>query len=499
MDLQEFSSDTKQQALQIQPAASNPPTTGVATAVVATRKKLTLLPLVFLIYFQVAGGPYGEEPAVQAAGSLFAIIGFIVFPFLWSVPEALITAELTTTFPGNGGFVIWAERAFGPFCGSLMGTWKIFSGIMNITAFPAFFISYIEKIFPALESGWPRRIAVFVSTILLSLLNYFGLTIVGYVAIVLAFISFLHFILMTLIAMPKIQPRRWLSSGEMGVKRDWNLYLNTLFWNLNFWDNVSTLAGEVENPHKTYPVALFVSIIFISLSYVIPLLAVVGAVPVEQSAWGSGFHAQAAEFIGGNWLKIVLDIGAGLSAIGMYEAQLSSSAYQILGMAEIGILPRLFASRAKVFETPWVGILICTTVSIGASYMQFYDIVASANFIYSLGMLLEFTSFIWLRWKQPELRRPFKVPMELPGLVVMCLFPMALLVVLMILTHKTVFFVSAIMTLAGTLWYFLIKLCKKKKIFKFNDSPQIIQQSYNGISSDRINTQNRPEHVRVAV
>lgn len=310
MNLQEFSNDNKQ-ALQIQSAASNPSITDATTAAVTTRKKLTLLPLVFLIYFQVAGGPYGEEPAVQAAGSLFAIIGFIVFPFLWSVPEALITAELATTFPGNGGFVIWAERAFGPFCGSLMGTWKIFSGIMNITAFPAFFISYVEKIFPALESGWPRRISIFISTILLSLLNYVGLTIVGYVAIVLAFFSLLPFILMTLMAMPKIRPRRWFSSGENGVKKDWNLYLNTLFWNLNFWDNVSTMAGEVENPHKTYPVALFVSVIFISLSYIIPLLAVVGAVPVEQTAWGSGFHAQAAQFIAGNWLKIILDIGAG--------------------------------------------------------------------------------------------------------------------------------------------------------------------------------------------
>ncbi|TYK21766.1 putative polyamine transporter [Cucumis melo var. makuwa] len=470
MNLQEFSNDNKQ-ALQIQSAASNPSITDATTATVTTRKKLTLLPLVFLIYFQVAGGPYGEEPAVQAAGSLFAIIGFIVFPFLWSVPEALITAELATTFPGNGGFVIWAERAFGPFCGSLMGTWKIFSGIMNITAFPAFFISYVEKIFPALESGWPRRISIFISTILLSLLNYVGLTIVGYVAIVLAFFSLLPFILMTLMAMPKIRPRRWFSSGE-----------------------------NVENPHKTYPVALFVSVIFISLSYIIPLLAVVGAVPVEQTAWGSGFHAQAAQFIAGNWLKIILDIGAGLSAIGMYEAQLSSSAYQILGMAEIGILPRFFASRAKVFETPWIGILICTVVSLGASYMQFYDIVASANFIYSLGMLLEFTSFLWLRWKQPELRRPFKVPMELPWLVVMCLFPIALLVVLMILTHKTVLIVSAIMTSAGTLWYFLMKLCKKKKIFKFNDSPQIIQQSYIEISTtNHVGTPIQSDVVQVTV
>ena len=63
-------------------------------------KKLTLVPLIFLIYFEVAGGPFGEEPAVQAAGPLLAILGFLIFPFIWSVPEALITAELSTAFPG---------------------------------------------------------------------------------------------------------------------------------------------------------------------------------------------------------------------------------------------------------------------------------------------------------------------------------------------------------------------------------------------------------------
>ena len=66
----------------------------------STAKKLTLVPLIFLIYFEVAGGPFGEEPAVQAAGPLLAILGFLIFPFIWSVPEALITAELSTAFPG---------------------------------------------------------------------------------------------------------------------------------------------------------------------------------------------------------------------------------------------------------------------------------------------------------------------------------------------------------------------------------------------------------------
>ena len=37
------------------------------------------------------------------AGPLFSVLGFLVFPFFWSIPEALITAELATAFPGNGG------------------------------------------------------------------------------------------------------------------------------------------------------------------------------------------------------------------------------------------------------------------------------------------------------------------------------------------------------------------------------------------------------------
>jgi amino acid transporter len=85
---------------------------------------MTLFPLIFLIFFEVAGGPYGAEPVVQAGGPLLALIGFFVFPFVWAVPESLVTAELSSAMPGNGGYVVWVDRAFGPFAGSLMGTWK---------------------------------------------------------------------------------------------------------------------------------------------------------------------------------------------------------------------------------------------------------------------------------------------------------------------------------------------------------------------------------------
>ncbi|EEF35317.1 amino acid transporter, putative [Ricinus communis] len=444
------------------------PITTTVTTSSKIPKKLTLIPLIFLIYFEVAGGPYGEEPAVQAAGPLYALLGFLIFPFIWSIPEALITAELSTAYPGNGGFVIWADRAFGPFYGSLMGSWKFLSGVINIAAFPILCIDYMEKVLPVLASGWPRKVALFISTLFLSFLNYTGLTIVGYVAVLLGIVSLSPFIIMSLIAIPKIKPHRWISLGQKDVKKDWTLYFNTLFWNLNFWDNVSTLAGEVDRPQKTFPVALFAAVIFTCVSYLVPLFAVIGAVSVDQSEWESGFHATAAELIAGKWLKYWIEVGAVLSAIGLFEAQMSSSAYQLLGMADLGFLPQFFAKRSKWFNTPWVGILLSTIITLGVSYMNFTDIISSANFLYSLGMLLEFASFLWLRRKVPTLKRPYAIPMRLPGLIIMCLIPSGFLVLIMAIATKTVYLVSGLMTVGAIGWYFLMKFCKSKKLFKYS-------------------------------
>lgn len=405
-----------------------------------------------------------------AAGPLFAILGFLIFPFIWSIPEALVTAELATAFPGNGGFVIWAHKAFGPFWGSMMGSWKLLSGVINLASYPVLCIDYLKQVLPVFSSGYPRYLAILFSTLFLSFLNYTGLTVVGYTAVCLGIISLCPFIVLTLASIPKIEASRWISLGQNGVEKNWNLFFNTLFWNLNFWDNVSTLAGEVDQPQKTYPIALFSAGIFTCLSYLIPLLAATGATPLDQEKWADGYFADLAAMIAGKWLKYWVEVGAVLSVIGLYEAQLSSCAYQILGMANIGVVPRCFGVRSKWFNTPWLGILISTLIALAVSYMTFADIISSVNFLYSLGMLLEFASFLWLRRKMPTKKRPYKVPMPLPGLVIMCIIPSGFLVYVMVVASKTVYIVSALLTVMGIMWYLLMNLCKSKKWIAFENA-----------------------------
>uniref|UniRef100_A0A6V7QQK8 Polyamine transporter n=1 Tax=Ananas comosus var. bracteatus TaxID=296719 RepID=A0A6V7QQK8_ANACO len=371
-----------------------------------TANKLTLIPLIFLIYFEVAGGPYGAEPAVSSAGRSTPSSASPCSPSFGAsrVPRHRRARHRA---PGQRRLRPLGDRAFGPFAGSLMGTWKYLSGVINSAAFPALCVDYLARVAPAVGSGRARAGAVAGFNVALSFLNYTGLSVVGWVAVALGAASLAPFVLMAGFALPRLRPRRWLAVAE---DKDWRLFFNTLFWNLNFWDSASTMAGEVERPETTFPRALVVSVVMTSLGYLLPLMAGTGAIDAPPSAWGDGYFADAAGTIAGSWLKYWIEVGAVLSAIGLYEAQLSSSAFQLMGMADLGLLPRLFARRAPFFDTPWAGILLSSLITLGMSFLSFNNIVASANFLYSLGMLLEFASFLRLRRSRPDLKRPFAVP-----------------------------------------------------------------------------------------
>lgn len=66
-------------------------------------QKLSAVALAVVVFYKVSGGPFGAEPAVQAAGPFYALVGFAVFPLLWSIPEALVTAELGSAYPEPAG------------------------------------------------------------------------------------------------------------------------------------------------------------------------------------------------------------------------------------------------------------------------------------------------------------------------------------------------------------------------------------------------------------
>jgi hypothetical protein len=66
-------------------------------------QKLSAVAVAVLVFYKVSGGPFGCEPGVKAAGPFYTLLGYIVFPIIWCIPEALITAELGSAFPEPSG------------------------------------------------------------------------------------------------------------------------------------------------------------------------------------------------------------------------------------------------------------------------------------------------------------------------------------------------------------------------------------------------------------
>jgi amino acid transporter len=110
------------------------------------QRNVTVVGLVAITYFAVAGGPEGTETLIQTGGPLYSVIGFIVIGLLWSIPMALMSAELTTAFPENGGYVLWVSSAFGPQAGEMAGWLQFVSSGVDVCIYPGLFLVYLEEV-----------------------------------------------------------------------------------------------------------------------------------------------------------------------------------------------------------------------------------------------------------------------------------------------------------------------------------------------------------------
>ncbi len=74
--------------------------------------------------------------------------------------------------------------------------------------------------------------------------------------------------------------------------------------NLNYWDSVSTLAGEVRNPGRTFPRALLLAVLLVVAMYLLPTLAALG-VMAQPGDWELGYYGKVAELVGTGvaWVK----------------------------------------------------------------------------------------------------------------------------------------------------------------------------------------------------
>lgn len=435
-------------------------------------KKLGLLPLTILIFYSVSGGPFGVEESVRSAGSLCTLCGFLLAPLVFSVQEAAMTAELAAAFPEASGGVAWVETAWGPRAGWMAGYLGIISGMTDNAIYPVLFLDYLTEVLKSSDAStnetdtedgslhpvW-RFILLAGMSIVLAYINWRGLEVVGTMSILICCLSMSPFILMTIIGVFQCDPSRWLELPEpiddsksplSGVL--WRPFINNLFWNLNSFDAVSSIAADTEDPGRVFPRAMFWSVLLVVTGYFVPLLVALGATDAPSQAWEDGYLARVAEDIAGPWLGAWTVFAAAISNIALFLAEMSADSFQCMGMAERGFLPKCFATRSR-HGTPTYGIALGTAVIVVLGVTNLDKLIEMLNFNYSAALLLEYTAFIKLRVTLPHLARPWRVPLSTSGCILALIPTVSLIILTMCLATPATLTFSIGTTLAGLLIY----------------------------------------------
>ena len=113
-------------------------------------------------------------------------------------------------------------------------------------------------------------------------------------------------------------------------------------------------------------------------------------------------------------------------------------------------------------NVPHVSIIICAIVVSGMVFWEFGDLLIIDVTLYGSALFLEFVALIVLRIKKPDAERPFRIPLNVPGLVVMTILPVTCLVVALTAalseqsayTSATLFAIAAVAT-APVAWLLL--------------------------------------------
>jgi basic amino acid/polyamine antiporter, APA family len=178
------------------------------------------------------------------------------------------------------------------------------------------------------------------------------------------------------------------------------------------FDAVSTAAQEAKNPQKDMPFGILGSLVVCTILYILVGLVMTGIVPYLQLNNPAPI-AVAIDATGDGlaWLRPIIKIGAlaGLSSVIL--VMLMGQPRIFFSMSKDGLLPKSFGKVHPKYKTPYI-----TTILTGAVAMLVAGIfpIGLLGELVSIGTLLAFVivcgGVLVLRYKQPNLNRPFKTP-----------------------------------------------------------------------------------------
>ncbi|HXY11084.1 MAG TPA: amino acid permease [Terriglobales bacterium] len=393
---------------------------------------LSLLDSVLLL----ASGIIGSSIFLTAKDIAGPLPQPVLFLLVWvlggivSLLGCLAFAELGSMFPDSGGQYVYLREAYGDLVAFLYG-WMLFS-VANggtIAALAVASAAYMGEIVPVISQnhvvfsavGLSMTRAHLVGIVLIALLTYVNVVGLRWGALLQNISTWTKFTAMASFVVLGLavgkghwgnfipQGRATLALGPAPFISAMGVALIAVFWAYDGWVYITWVAGEVKEPRRNVPLAMLLGILVVGVIYLAMNVTYLYSMPVGEIAQHETIaHAAAASLFSPRaalWLSATI-------AVSCFSAAATctlSGARVYLAMAQDGVFFKRMAAIHPQWRTPafsligqgvWAGIL-----TVSGRYDQLYTYV-----IY--GMVLSYTltviGLFILRWKRPEIPRPYR-------------------------------------------------------------------------------------------
>ena len=391
--------------------------------------------------------PAGIATQLGAAAPVAFVVCALVMTLLVTC-IALAGSRVSLT----GGMYAYAEVAFGRYVGFIAGLLYYMCAILAIAAVVNVFVDNAVAIVPFLSGRAGRVALAFTIFAALAWTNIWGVRAGANAVGVVTIAKLIPLLIFIAVGVFFIQPAALAWPGLPTSQAIGDAVLLLLFAFVGV-ETALMPSGEVVNPARTVPRAIYAALVITTLLYMLIQAVAQGTLgPSLAGSGGAPLADSAATFLG-NAGRVLLLGGAALSSFGFIASDILSSPRIVFALGRDGILPAAFAKVHPQYRTPHIAIAAYAVVGFLFSLTSGFEALAVMS---NVALLLLYLICCAAAWEL--MRRNVRAdgrPFSFPGARIVPVLSLG--VVVWVLAHATAreFIATGAVCLVGTLLYLL--------------------------------------------
>jgi len=311
-----------------------------------------------VINTMIGAGIFGIPSKIYALMGSYSLIAIVLCAGIIGL-IVICYAEVSSRFSSTGGPYLYARESQGRLVAFEVG-WLYW--IVRVATFAAncnLFVTYLGFFWPSATDPVFRTVVISIVVLALTVSNIVGVKQGATITNVFAVGKLLPLLLFAIIGLFFISPGNF-TFGEIPQASSFSSTMLLLVYAFVGFEVAVIPAGEVKDPHKNYPFALFTSLAVVTLIYILVQIVSIGTLP--NLATSEKPLADAASNFLGPWGAALIAAGALISILGNLNVGLLGGSRILYAMGERRELPSVIAKTHERLKTPYISVLLNAVV-----------------------------------------------------------------------------------------------------------------------------------------